>query len=140
MVRWSTGKMPFFAPASMAMLQMHSRSSIVRDATPGPVNSMLRYSAPSTPICPMMVRITSLPLHVFGSSPVSSKRIAEGTLNQAVPVAMPAAMSVLPTPVENAPRAPYVQVWLSAPMMQSPAVTTPCSGRRACSMPILPTS
>ena len=29
---------------------------------------------------------------------------------------------------------------LSAPMMQSPAVTTPCSGSSACSMPILPTS
>ena len=90
----------------MAMLQMHSRSSMDSDLTPSPINSMLLYSAPSTPIMPMMVRITSLPLHIGGSAPVSSKRMAEGTLNQAVPVAMPAAMSVLPTPVENAPSAP----------------------------------
>ena len=38
--------------------------------------------------------------------PVRSKRMAAGTLNQAMPVAMPAAMSVLPTPVEKAPTAP----------------------------------
>ena len=37
----STGKMPFLAPASIAMLQMHSRSSIVRLCTPGPMNSRL---------------------------------------------------------------------------------------------------
>ena len=55
-------------------------------------------------------------------------------------VAMAAAMSVEPTPVEKAPTAPEVQVWLSAPMMQSPAVTMPCSGSSACSIPILPTS
>ena len=35
-------------------------------------------------------------------------------MNHALPVAIPAAISVLPTPVENAPRAPYVQVWESA--------------------------
>ena len=34
------------------------------------------------------------------------KRMAAGTLNQHWPVAIPAAMSVLPTPVENAPSAP----------------------------------
>ena len=32
--------------------------------------------------------------------------MAEGTLNHAMPVAMPAAMSVEPTPVEKAPSAP----------------------------------
>ena len=32
----------------------------------------------------------------------------------------------------------YVQVWLSAPIIQSPQVTIPFSGRRACSIPILP--
>lgn len=32
--------------------------------------------------------------------------MADGTLNHAFPVAIPAAISVLPTPVENAPSAP----------------------------------
>ena len=36
-------------------------SSMVKEATPGPVNSMLLYRAPSTPIMPMMCRIRSLP-------------------------------------------------------------------------------
>ena len=40
------------------------------------------------------------------SFPVSFTRMASGTLNQVSPVAMPAAMSVEPTPVEKAPRAP----------------------------------
>ena len=79
---------------------------MVRLATPGPVNSMLLYSAPSTPIWPMMERITSLPLTLGRSWPFSTKRMALGTLNQHSPVAMPAARSVLPTPVENAPTAP----------------------------------
>ena len=37
----STGKMPFFAPASMAMFAMLKRSSIESDAMPSPWNSML---------------------------------------------------------------------------------------------------
>ena len=98
--------MPFLAPASMAMLQMHRRSSIEREATPGPVNSMDLYSAPSTPILPMMERIRSLPETRSGRLPVRTNRMAAGTLNQAMPVAMPAAMSVEPTPVEKAPSAP----------------------------------
>ena len=55
---------------------------------------------------PMMCRMTSLPLTRGPSLPVRLKRMAAGTLNQAMPVAMPAAMSVLPTPVEKAPTAP----------------------------------
>ncbi len=38
--------------------------------------------------------------------PVSTTLIADGILNHVSPAAMPAAMSVEPTPVENAPRAP----------------------------------
>ena len=62
--------------------------------------------------------------------------IAEGTLNQVLPLIMPAAMSVEPTPVENAPNAPYVQVWESAPIQRLPGPTRPFSGRSACSIPI----
>ncbi|OPZ68468.1 MAG: hypothetical protein BWY81_00835 [Firmicutes bacterium ADurb.Bin467] len=74
------------------------------------------------------------------SLPLRLTRIASGTLNHAVPVAMPAAMSVEPTPVANAPSAPCVQVWLSAPMTASPGLMSPISGSSACSMPTLPTS
>ena len=102
----STGKMPFFAPASIAMLQIVKRSSIDREETPSPTNSIDLYSAPSTPILPMMCRITSLPDTHGLSLPFSTNLIALGTLNHALPVAIPAARSVEPTPVENAPSAP----------------------------------
>ena len=102
----STGKIPFLAPASMAMLQMHRRSSMVRLCTPEPVNSRLLYRAPETPMRPIRCKITSLPDTGRCRAPVSSTRMAAGTLNQALPVAMPAAMSVEPTPVEKAPTAP----------------------------------
>ena len=90
----------------MAMFAMHRRSSIVRCFSPSPVNSMDLYSAPSTPILPMMDKITSLPPTQGPGFPVRTNRRAAGTLNQRRPQAMPQAMSVEPTPVENAPSAP----------------------------------
>ena len=54
----------------------------------------------------MMCKITSFPLTHFAGFPTILNLIADGTLNQALPVAIPAAISVLPTPVENAPSAP----------------------------------
>ena len=61
-------------------------------------------------------------------------------MNHAFPIAIPQAISVEPTPVENAPSAPYVQVCESAPITTSPETTSPFSGRSACSIPISPTS
>lgn len=55
---------------------------------------------------PMMCRMMSLPLTYPFGLPVSTKRRAEGTLNHALPLIIPAAMSVEPTPVEKAPSAP----------------------------------
>ena len=40
------------------------------------------------------------------SSPLMTNLMVSGTLNQALPVAMPTPASVEPTPVENAPSAP----------------------------------
>ena len=76
---------------------------------------------------------------------------AEGTLNQAVPVAMPAARSVEPTPVEKAPSAelfahtlhPYTKALLSAipstdilhPMKRLPLkgeITSPINPKPGC--------
>ena len=66
--------------------------------------------------------------------------LLEGMAGFGTAVAIPAAISVEPTPVENAPKAPYVHVWESAPMTASPAATSPFSGSSACSIPISPTS
>ena len=136
MVFSSTGKMPFLPPASMAMLEMVNRSSMDREATPSPANSRDWYRAPSTPISPIRWRITSLPDTMGCSLPLRVTLMAAGTLNHRKPVAMAAAMSVEPMPVEKAPSAPYVQVWESAPTMISPGAHSPFSGSRACSTPI----
>ena len=105
-----------------------------------PVISRVLYKAPSTPMSPIRCKIKSLAeTHLF-NVPLNSTLIADGTLNQVSPDVIAQARSVEPTPVENAPKAPYVQVWESAPIIRSPAVTKPESGKSACSIPILPTS
>ena len=43
-------------------------------------------------------------------APLFTILMAFGTLSQVSPVTIPMQISVLPTPVENAPSAPYVQV------------------------------
>lgn len=102
----STGMRPALPPASMAMFEMERRSSIGILSMALPVNSMALYRAPSTPIMPMMCRMTSLPVTPGASSPLMTNLMVSGTLNQALPVAMPTPASVEPTPVENAPSAP----------------------------------
>ena len=71
--------MPFLAPASMAMLHIESRSSIGSAAMTGPVNSMARYSAPETPILPIVSRIRSLPEIHRPHAPVKTNLTDSGT-------------------------------------------------------------
>ncbi len=98
--------MPDFAPASIAMLHMDMRLSMLIVSIGLPVNSIALYRAPSTPMSPMMWSIRSLPLTHFLSLPLKTNFIVSGTLNHILPVIMAAARSVEPTPVENAPSAP----------------------------------
>ena len=102
----STGKIPFFAPASIAMFAIVNLLSMDRFVSPSPLNSIAMYLAPSTPISPIILRIISLPLTHCLKLPFSTNLSDSGTLNHDFPVAIVQAKSVLPTPVENAPRAP----------------------------------
>ena len=90
----------------MAMFAIVKRSSILRFFTPSPVNSMgfIERAVHADHSDDMQDHILAL-THLEGL-PTRLNLIAEGTLNQAFPVAIPAAISVLPTPVENAPSAP----------------------------------
>ena len=106
----SIGKIPFLAPASIAILAIVKRSVMLSSLTPSPANSNALYKAPSTPIMPIKVSITSLPQIYLGFLPVILTLIVSGTLNHASPVARATPKSVEPTPVENPPKAPYVQV------------------------------
>ena len=88
----------------------------------------------------MVCRIRSLPVTHLLSLPRKTNLMVGGTFIQMSPVAMAAATSVEPMPVEKAPIAPYVHVCESAPMITSPGSTRPFSGRITCSIPIWPTS
>jgi hypothetical protein len=66
----SNGKIPDFAPASIAMLAISMRSSTGSVSITGPVNSIAAESAPSTPTKPIVWRIKSFPPMSSGSVPV----------------------------------------------------------------------
>ena len=93
-----------------------------------PQNSAVLYVAPAIPISPIIFKIISLGAMYWFSSPVISIFMADGTINQVFPVAHTIARSVAPIPVENAPKAPYVHVWESAPTITFPGSTNPISG------------
>jgi len=62
----------------------------------------------------------SRPEHEVGSRPSRITRMLDGCLSQVVPVANANKTSVEPIPVAQAPTAPAMTVWLSAPMMSEP--------------------
>ena len=71
------------------------------------VTMVMDHFAPNKDIkAAVQCKITSLPETYLFSLPFNTNLIADGTLNQALPVAIPQAISVEPTPVENAPIAP----------------------------------
>ena len=71
---------------------------------------------------------------------MNSTRIVPGTACQNLPDARQAAMSVEPSPVPNAPSAPYVHVCESPPAITEPGTTQPSSTSTVCSMPPRPCS
>jgi len=78
----------------------------------------------------MPSRATYVRARSFASAPPEreperNSPIVAGILNQVIPDAKIAAMSVAPTPVANAPKAPRVQVCESAPAMISPGSAIP---------------
>ena len=71
-----------------------------------PVNSKALYKAPSTPKILIISSIKSFPVTYCDGFPLNTTLIDSGTLNQFPPVIIPKEISVLPIPVENAPKAP----------------------------------
>src|SRR6266550_890162 len=107
-------------PIYVVMLQRTNRSFIGNPFTVDPVNSTAAYLAPSSPVVPMILRITSFAVVRSESVPWMSTRSVSGTRSQSRPEAMTAAVSVAPMPAAKAPTAPTMFVWLSLPMMSSP--------------------
>ena len=127
--------MPARAPASMDMLQMVMRSSMLSLRIASPRYSMTWPWPPPVPIFAMMARMMSLALALFGSSPSMFTAMVLNGLSDSVCVAITCSTSEVPIPNASAPNAPWVEVWESPHTMVIPGWVRPRIGANACTMP-----
>ena len=100
-----------------------------------PRYSMTEPMPPPVPMRPMMARITSLAVAPSGSSPVTVTAIVPGRTWGSVCVASTCSTSLVPMPKASAPKAPWVDVWLSPHTIVMPGSVRPCSGPITWTMP-----
>ena len=132
----SSGAMsPALAPASIDMLQIVMRPSIESARIVSPRYSITEPMPPPVPMRPMMARITSLAVAPGGSSPVTVTAIVPGRCWGRVWVASTCSTSLVPMPKASAPKAPWVEVWLSPHTIVMPGSVRPCSGPITWTMP-----
>ncbi len=128
---------PARAPASMLMLHTVMRPSIERPEIASPRYSMTWPIPPPVPMRPITPRTTSFALTPAGSLPTSSTAIVAGRTWGSVWVASTCSTSLVPMPKASAPKAPWVEVWLSPQTMVMPGWVSPSSGPMTCTMPWL---
>ena len=119
----------------MDMLQTVMRPSIDRDSMTAPRYSMTEPMPPPVPMRPMMVRITSFGPEPVGSSPSTVTAMVAGRACGSVWVARTCSTSLVPMPKASAPKAPWVEVWLSPQTTVLPGSVRPSSGPMTCTMP-----
>ncbi len=125
----SSGAMsPARAPPSIDMLHTVMRSSIESAAIAEPVYSITWPMPPSTPISWMIARIRSFAVTPFERRPSTRTSNVEGFDCRRDCVASTCPTSVVPMPKAQAPKAPWVDVWLSPQTMVIPGRVSPSSG------------
>ena len=127
--------MPALAPASTDMLQIVIRPSIDRARMAEPRYSTMWPTPPPVPMRPMMVRITSLAVTPAGRSPSTVMAMVFGRRAGRVWVARTCSTSLVPMPKARAPKAPWVDVWLSPHTTVIPGWVRPSSGPMTWTMP-----
>ena len=127
--------MPARAPPSIDMLQTVMRPSMVSPRMASPAYSTTWPCAPETPICPMAPRIRSFATTPRGISPSKLMRMVRGMPCGSVWVASTCSTSLVPMPKASAPKAPWVEVWLSPHTMVMPGWVNPSSGPITCTIP-----
>ena len=105
--------MPARAPPSIDMLQTVMRPSIDSASIAAPPYSMTWPVPPAVPISPMMARMMSLAVTPSGSAPSTATRMFLAFVWISVWVASTCSTSEVPMPWASAPKAPWVEVWLS---------------------------
>ena len=119
------------------MLHTVMRPSIDRPETAEPRYSMTWPLPPPVPILPMTASTRSLAVTPAGSSPSTVTDMVAGRRCGRVWVASTCSTSLVPIPNASAPKAPWVEVWLSPQTMVMPGWVRPCSGPMMCTMPWL---
>ena len=127
--------MPARAPASIDMLHTVMRPSIDSARIASPQYSMTLPVPPAVPIWPMMARMMSLAVTPSGSLPSTVTRMFLALRCCSVCVASTCSTSDVPMPCASAPKAPWVEVWLSPQTIVVPGSVKPCSGPITCTMP-----
>ena len=127
--------MPARAPPSMLMLHSVMRPSMESPRTASPRYSMTWPNPPPVPMRPMMASATSLAVTPAGRVPSTVTAMVAGRTCGSVWVASTCSTSLVPMPKASAPKAPWVEVWLSPHTMVIPGWVSPCSGPITCTMP-----
>ena len=105
--------MPARAPPSIDMLQTVIRPSIESASIAEPQYSITWPVPPAVPISPMIARMMSLAVTPGGSAPSTLTRMFLALAWISVWVASTCSTSDVPMPCASAPKAPWVEVWLS---------------------------
>lgn len=90
---------------------------------------------PAVPVAPMMASVTSFAVTPSGSLPSTVTRMFLLFFWISVWVASTCSTSEVPMPWASAPKAPWVEVWLSPHTMVVPGRVKPCSGPMTWTMP-----
>ena len=135
MVVSSTATMPERAPASIAMLQIVIRPSMLSARMVEPANSIANPVPPAVPIRPITASTTSLAVTPRGSAPSTSTRMLRPFLAVRHCVASASSTSEVPMPQARQAKAPCVEVWESPQTTVMPGSVAPCSGPITWTMP-----
>ena len=119
----------------MLMLQMVIRPSIDSDSMVLPRYSMTWPCPPPVPILAITARMMSLAVTPSGSGPSTLTAMVLNGRSGRVWVARTCSTSEVPMPIASAPKAPWVEVWLSPQTMVMPGWVRPSCGPTTCTIP-----
>ena len=119
---------PARPPPSIVMLQIVIRFSIERPRIASPAYSTACPAMPLVPSRPIVARIRSFAVTPWPRSPEYEIRIVRGRDCTRHWVASTCSTSEVPMPNASAPKAPWVEVWLSPQTIVSPGCVSPSSG------------
>ena len=117
------------------MLHTVIRASIDSASMALPRNSMTCPEPPPVPILAMTARTMSLAVTPGASSPSTTTAMVRNGFSGRVWVASTCSTSDVPIPNASAPKAPWVEVWLSPQTMVSPGWVSPSCGPMMWTMP-----